>query len=1399
MVTLTTGDLDFILTQIQLSEAHANGADLSDLISNPLLPWGIRTVDGSYNNFLDGKEHFGSADQLMPRLLVPEFRDGEAIPVGAPGGEPGTPTSYSQTNGFVYDSQPRTISNLIVDQSGANPAAQAAAQDTEEFGSAWLGAVDPVTGLPVLDAGSDWFIAAQAPDEGISAPFNPWMTFFGQFFDHGLDLINKGGNGTIVMPLQPDDPLYVEGSNTNFLMLTRATNDPGPDGILGTADDIREQSNKTTPFVDQNQTYTSHASHQVFLREYEIRDGVPVATGHLLDGANGGLANWGEVKAQASAMLGIELSDMDALNVPLLLTDQYGKFIPGANGLPQLVTSVDVNGVVTGVEEGNLTTPTSTAGAERTGHAFLDDIAHTAVPNEEGTHDAALLAEHFITGDGRGNENIALTSVHHVFHSEHNRMVEHVKDLVLATGDTDYIAQWQIEPGVWNGEYLFQAARFVTEMQYQHLVFEEFARTIQPAVDVFVFSHNVEIDAAIFAEFAHVVYRFGHSMLTEDVARENKDGTDNSTTLLNAFLNPELFDAGYANADAAAGALVRGLTREPGNEIDEFVTSTLRNSLLGLPLDLAAINIARGRDTGVPSLNNAREQFYSQTGDTQLKPYTSWKDFAENIKNPASLINFIAAYGTHDTVVNAVGTADKRAAAWELVMGAPMDPADAPNPLAADRIEFLTSTGAWANTETGLNLVDFWIGGLAEQNMPFGGMLGSTFSFVFELQLEQLQVGDRFYYLSRTQGMNLLTELENNSFTKLIMANTDLGDNDSTHLPGNIFAAVNYILELDETRQKDYNPDDPTSRDPVRESGGNLNDQVINGGLVPLVERGDNFLKFNSDVHAVLGARGHGEAVTLIGGRGDDTLWGSEHNDRLEGGWGNDIIHGGDGDDIITDMGSDAEGRIHGDGGNDVIVAGSGFSLIFGGPDKDFIMGGRDENDIFGGTGDDFIHAGIGPGFAMGNEGNDWMEGGDSFTTLAGDNSELFFNSSIIGHDVLIGGGNDTDFDAESGDDIMVQGMGINRNEGMFGFDWVSFKNTPENSQKGHFVDLSLEERQVSGVYVDMRTPVFTTDFDDILRDRFDQVEALSGSHYDDILIGDDRGTGDDIEDELQIGETHALTREGVERIDNLDELLGIWNDTSLTNPGDIIFDRGNLILGGAGSDVMTGLAGDDIIDGDAWLNVKIGVDFGNNGTFDEFHERMETLRERMVSGEINPGELHIVREILWDNDADSVDTAVFTGARDEYDITQNADGSWLVAHDGGNGVDGTDLVRNVEVLQFSDQSVLIDESVNIAAVGAPLINDTTPTQGQTLTASQGNITDLNGTTGSTFSFQWQVGLGLTFANIAGATGATFTPTGDQVGQQLRVVITFNDDSGFLETLTSEATDIVGMLYLGTP
>ena len=79
--------------------------------------------------------------------------------------------------------------------------------------------------------------------------------------------------------------------------------------------------------------------------------------------------------------------------------------------------------------------------------------------------------------------------------------------------------------------------------------------------------------------------------------------------LIEAFLNPQLFTASGRTAsgfddEAATGALIRGMSRQVGNEIDEFVVEALRNNLLGLPLDLPALNLARGRETGIPSLND---------------------------------------------------------------------------------------------------------------------------------------------------------------------------------------------------------------------------------------------------------------------------------------------------------------------------------------------------------------------------------------------------------------------------------------------------------------------------------------------------------------------------------------------------------------------------------------------------------------------------------------------------------------------------------------------------------------------------------------------------------------------------------------------------------------------------
>jgi len=1710
--SLNLNDIQFVLQQIKIAEAHANGIALTDIrlttvggevvtdpndpiytdpalraaaplaIPDPKTPFGLRTVDGSYNNLIEGREMWGAANEPMPRLFDPSYRDdsdGDAVGFG-PGGiiqfengdytpgaplPPGTPGQIQP--GSVVDADPRLISNLVADMSLNNPAAIVAALT-------FAGAENPYETLEVIQVASpDWQAdldvllsptaseaakaAAQininiilspyeievdgtgslvipniAPDEGLSAPFNSWMTFFGQFFDHGLDLISKGGNGTVYIPLSEDDPLYVPNSPTNFMVLTRSTTVTGPDGEP-------TQNNVTTSWVDQNQTYTSHASHQVFLREYTTGpDGKTMATGNLLDGTGpggvkNGLPTWADVKAQALEYLGIQLSDFDVISVPLLRTDAYGNFIPDANGYAQIITNIGTDGVPNTADDAvvswttNGGNPVTTANAIRTPNAFLDDIAHAASPFDSQTgmakladldsdvglatappplfvdsfdsadlstgapgvvadglgnytmtapagwtitgggaftgglydpepgiideaghsgnnvlwlnggstltgdtgitlvagrnytltfnagdrddqsftggtvqfmtadgvaigtpvalpipanaqwsavtltsgsipgglagqqlrivvtntgggqvliddvkvtanipvYDNELLDRHFITGDGRGNENIGLTAVHHVFHSEHNRQVEAQKKTILDSGDIDFLNEWltvdlntfpteaELDALVWDGERLFQAARFATEMQYQHLVFEEFGRKVQPLIDPFVFNSVTDINPSIFAEFANVIYRFGHSMLTDSMPRVflNEDGSLAGTDdmgLIAAFLNPLAFNNdGTLTAEEAAGAIVRGMTSERGNEIDEFVTGALRNSLLGLPLDLASINIARGRDTGMPSLNEAREELYAATNSTFLKPYTSWVEFAANIKNPLSVVNFLAAYGTHQSILDADDVAAKRDAAWALVFNGPGAP--------TDRVEFLNGLGAWANQETGLNNIDLWIGGLAEKKMPFGGFLGSTFNAVFEAQMEALQDGDRFYYLTRTQGLNFLNKLEENSFSKMIMANTDIAlagpdgirgtpdDIITRHIGVDSFANYDFVFEVDPTNQTDYDPNNlsATGVDPV---GNDLVLEMLGLGKVVRNDPGTdgpdaNYFRTFGGEHVVVGGTSGDD--TIITDFGDDGIWGGDGDDRIESGAGVDLVNGGGGDDIITDSG-DTGDFLKGEEGDDVIANSNGIDILMGGAGKDVIFVGVDFTEVFAGEGDDFVLGGADMDMLMGNEGHDWIEAGPGFDTTAGDNSELFFNSRIIGHDVMFAGSDEHDFDGESGDDIMVQGESVMRNEGMFGFDWAIYKG----------VDVDA--------YADMRIRIFTTEEQDILRNRFDKVEALSGWRHNDTLIGDDRVL-EEFPDAATVNLTEGmffrdeLNAEARGRITDFDKIItdelmfrGVYG-SDFSDTEQLIFSGGNVLLGGGGNDSIMGRGGDDVIDGDAWLNVRIritGVGQENTAanqiatvdslqhTFTDADNVVEawvgkSLFELMIAREIRPNQLHIVREVLWDSQQtitgedgnptqiNAVDVAVYWDVRANYTITVNDDGSLTVEHTGfdpgnvpgGDGEeeveapalvsDGRDTLYNIEFLRFADGEVpvahIAAQPFDFIDIIPDLDGDDDPT-GTLLAVAVGLEVGA-----PPITFQWQA-LSDNGVWENRTTGTSFTPGDADAGREIRVV-----------------------------
>ena len=1745
---LNQNDLEFILRQIQISEAQAadelDPSDYTLLCASPqdtsgscvtdeMRPAGLRTVDGSYNNLRVGQSEYGAAPQAFPRLLDPVWLEGGTVPRNAPpnvrgenavcGGADGPlgQTCYAQTEGFVYDTEPRVISNLIVDQTTNNPAIV----NQIEAGTATL--------IPGTDMATT---PNTAPDEALSPPFNTFMGFFGQFFDHGLDLIAKGGNGTLVVPLEEDDPLYVPGSQTNFLMLTRADRIDDADGNPTT-----EFTNLTTPFIDQNQTYSSHPAHQVYLREYTAGGN---ATGRLLEGQAGGMSTWTDVKNQARQILGIDLTDADVLAVPQVLVDPYGNFVPGpARGLPQLIVS---NGPavedITFVE-GNTDAPVSTDGALTTGSAFLDDIAHGATPmldadgnlmplyDENGEpltdvltgYDNVALGDHFIAGDGRVNENIGLTAVHSVFHAEHNRMVGQIEALLERAPGTEALwnDQTRANPALldefaaafrgeehdypnpqpeltlpgpqaddWSYEQrLFQAAKFATEMQYQHIVFEEFARTVSPGIDAVVFnenSYNASVDPAISSEFANVVYRFGHSMMTEEIGREDTATTTGleDVPLLDGFLNPAAFDNnGELTPEEATGSLINGMTARVGSQIDEHVTDTLRNNLLGLPLDLATINLLRGRDVGTPPLQDARASFFAATGDSALEPYADWVDFGLGLRNGnnfgrggsnASLVNFVAAYGTHPTITSATTVDARRAAAAMLVNGAPVgkefisrfpgasrfhtaalfsqrhypdgadtvyvtngfkfpdalaagalgkpillvanDPAggipletheellrlspdrivvlgdsasvnastmislnaisatDAPvtrlagssryataagisatftgpvdrvfiangenfpdalagaavaaqgnapvllvtptsipsvvaaelqrlNPpeiivlggtpsvsagvaaqldaytagavtrlagpsrydtaiaisqrffpngadrvyvtngenfpdavtaapgaglngapilllprngmtpairaeierlsptevfilgdtnsvtaatelalaslgpapvtAPADRLDFMNGTGAWADaggtTVTGLESVEFWVGGLAERIDAFGGILGSTFNYVFETQLEQLQFGDRFYYLFRNQGEQLFAALEGNSFSDLVQRNSD-----ASNLPANIFAVQDQIIDLD---------------------------SLPNPLPAGLLQEADGGWRWSGAEHTEI----HGTAGPdrITGDEGDDALWGYAGDDRIEGGSGNDSLIGGPDDDIITD--SFGDDTIHGDQGNDAIHVGPGLDLGLGGLGDDFVAnGGGDGSQFFLGMGDDILRGTSGRMTAFGGEQNDWIQGGSHADLLQGDNGDQFQDDTLGGQDVVIGGPGNDDIEGEGGDDILVgSAVGTDRHLGNLGFDWLTYY--------GQTADVTSDWAFTR--VVEPNNP---------LPSRFDEMEALSGGAGSDTLRGpliDPEVTG------VSTAPLHRATEESLALIDGLGSLLrpaGATSDYAAPllrdTPNADANGVGMIIVGGAGDDTIEGRGGDDFLDGDAQLRVRL-----QDTTTGERFDSAAQLQARVFAGTLNPGNIDIVRDIVLDpGAATSIDTSVYSDAMDAYTVTQDAAGYWLVEHP----VEGTDVVRGFERLQFSDDCATLNAagdawescsdqtviSVPAAApaaaepvaaelqgadamapegggAAAPAADATIAWQGEAAAPAVGQeLTATSPQDGEAVSYEWTRSsdpLVPEGSEVLTSTSASYTPVEEDVGRYIRVTVTFGGAAGARETVTA--------------
>jgi hypothetical protein len=157
------------------------------------------------------------------------------------------------------------------------------------------------------------------------------------------------------------------------------------------------------------------------------------------------------------------------------------------------------------------------------------------------------------------------------------------------------------------------------------------------------------------------------------------------------------------------------------------------------------------------------------------------------------------------------------------------------------------------------------------------------------------------------------------------------------------------------------------------------------------------------------------------------------------------------------------------------------------------------------------------------------------------------------------------------------------------------------------------------------------------------------------------------------------------------------------------VWAEGDILIGGLGSDTIEGRGGNDIIDGDRSLNVRISVrtnpalastEIGSTDLMEHQYLRDAagaltgpTLQAAVFAGTVNPGNLVAVREIVAPVPpaADcaaaapvNCDKAVFSGPQANYTVATVAGVTTVTDNVGGDGVD---TLRNIEVLQFADNA----------------------------------------------------------------------------------------------------------------
>lgn len=200
----------------------------------------------------------------------------------------------------------------------------------------------------------------------------------------------------------------------------------------------------------------------------------------------------------------------------------------------------------------------------------------------------------FMAGDIRANENPELLSLQTLFVREHNRVAGRIA---------------QQNPS-WTDEQIYQAARNFVIGEVQVITYKEWLPALLGTNAIRPYQgYNANVNPSISNEFATAAFRLGHSMLGDDIEFLDNNGEEirEEVSLAEAFFNTDLIK------DHNIDPVLKYLASDPSSEIDNQIVGSVRNFLFGPPgaggLDLASLNIQRGRDHGLADYNSLRAAY----------------------------------------------------------------------------------------------------------------------------------------------------------------------------------------------------------------------------------------------------------------------------------------------------------------------------------------------------------------------------------------------------------------------------------------------------------------------------------------------------------------------------------------------------------------------------------------------------------------------------------------------------------------------------------------------------------------------------------------------------------------------------------------------------------------------